>query len=247
MDHVAEPASIEHRREWFATTLWSVVLQAGAVEGSQRDAALERLCHNYWPPVYAFIRGRGYDPQDAQDLTQDFLVELIGRNDFAGLDRRRGKFRSFLLACLRHFLAKDRRDRKTLKRGGGTVIIPWDAGLAETQLADPPALSPEHLFDRRWAVSVMDHALGSLKAEMVAAGKGTLFDQLKVFLTVEPGAGDYDALAMRLELTAAAVATAVHRLRRRFRENVRETLAQTVSTPLELEEEMRYLRDVLAH
>jgi DNA-directed RNA polymerase specialized sigma24 family protein len=244
---VAEPASIQHRREWFATTLWSVVLQAGAVEGSQRDVALERLCQNYWPPVYAFIRGRGYNPQDAQDLTQDFLVELIGRNDFAGLDRRRGKFRSFLLACLHHFLAKDRRDHNTLKRGGGTVIIPWEAGLGETHLADPPASSPEHLFDRRWAVTVMDQALGSLKAEMVAAGKGALFAELKAFLTTEPGAGDYDALAARLEVSTAAVATAVHRLRRRFRENVRETLAQTVATPLELEEEMRYLRDVLAH
>jgi RNA polymerase sigma-70 factor (ECF subfamily) len=245
---VAEPTSIDRRLDWFATTLWSVVLQAGAVEGSERDAALERLCQNYWPPVYAFIRGRGYDPQEAQDLTQDFLVELIGRNDFARLDRRRGKFRAFLLACLHHFLAKDRRDRNTLKRGGGTVIIPWDSGIAETQVAGclGAASSPEHLFDQRWAVTVMDRALGSLKAEMAAAGKKALFDELKEFLTAEPGAGDYDALAARSGLTTAAAATAVHRLRRRYREHVRETLAQTVSTPLELEEEMRYLREALA-
>jgi RNA polymerase sigma-70 factor (ECF subfamily) len=248
MDYVAEPVSIERRREWFATTLWSVVLQAGAVEGTGRDDALERLCQSYWPPVYAFIRRRGYGPEDAQDLTQEFLVELIGRNAIAGLDRRKGKFRAFLLACLNHFLAKDQRDRNALKRGGGSIIIPWDAGLAETWLVGRSSAesSPEHLFDQRWALTVMDQALGLLRAEMMDAGKETLFNELKGLLTAEPGAGDYDSLGVRLNLSPAAVATAVHRLRRRFREIVRETLAQTVSTPLELEEEIRYLRDVLA-
>lgn len=246
MRPVAEPVSIERRREWFATTLWSVVLEAGAVEGTGRDAALERLCQVYWPPVYAFIRRRGYAPQDAQDLTQDFLVELIGRNALAGLDRRKGKFRAFLLACLNHFLAKDLRDRNALKRGGGTVIISWDAELAETWLRSSAESSPEHLFDQRWALTVMDQALGSLKVEMAEAGKAGLFNELKGLLTTEPSPGDYDSLGARLNLTPGTVATAVHRLRRRFREMVRETLAQTVSTPLELEEEIRYLRDVLA-
>jgi len=246
---VIERPAAERRGEWFTTTLWSVVLEAGASCGPRRDAALERLCRRYWPPVYAFIRGRGYAPHDAQDLTQDFLLELIARDDFAGLDRRRGKFRSFLLACLHHFLAKNCRERGAQKRGGGTEIISWDAGLAEAEVcpATDVKFTPDHLFDRRWAMTVMDQALASLKAELTESGKAGQFEALKVFLTVEPEAGDYDRLAAQLDQTAAALATAVHRLRRRFREKVRETLAQTVSTPLELEEELRYLREVLAH
>ena len=232
----------------FLTTHWSVVLAAGEQPSSGADEALERLCRAYWFPVYAFIRRQGHAPPDAEDLTQDFFAELIARRDFAGLDRSRGKFRSFLIACLNHFLAKDWRERKTLKRGGGRQFVPLDELEAEQHYAAELVTEPDGatLFDRRWAMAILDQALTRLRNEQVAAGKAQAFDELRLFLTPAATEAGYDEPARRLGMTPGAVATAVHRLRHRYREIVREAIAQTVSTPLELEEEMRHLLNVLS-
>jgi RNA polymerase sigma-70 factor (ECF subfamily) len=198
-------------------------------------------------PIYAYARRRGYKPEDAQDLTQEFFVQLIARRDFAHLDRSKGKFRSFLLACLNHFLAKEWRDRNTIKRGGGQPLVSLDVVLAEERLAAHPSsqLSPERLYDQRWAMAVMEQSIENLRQEYAKVNKSALFEEIKVFLSESSGDGAYGAIAARLHMTPAAIATAIHRLRHRYRELVRATLAKTVATPLELEEEMRYLREVL--
>jgi RNA polymerase sigma-70 factor (ECF subfamily) len=223
-----------------------VVLSARAAEAPQADQALETLCRLYWHPIYAFVRRKGFTIEDAQDLTQEFFAELIARRDFARIDRSKGKFRSFLLASLQHFLANEWHKRHALKRGGGRVLIPFEATEAEEGLAADLAsdMNPERLFDRRWASTVLQRAIAELRREWVAQDKEALFAELSVFLTETAGAADYDAPAARLGMTVGAVATSVHRLRKRYRELVRATLAQTVTTPLELEEEMRYLLEV---
>jgi len=221
---------------------------AGGAATPDATTALEKLCRTYWFPLYAYVRRQGHTTEDAQDLTQEFLAALIARRDFAQVDRNKGKFRSFLLACLNHFLANDWRNRKALKRGGGQRFVPMDTQMAEERLAAEGAspLTPERLYDRRWALTVMEQSLENLRREMAGNGKELLFHELKAFLAAPAADGSYDPVATRLNMTAAAVATAVHRLRSRYRELVRSTLAQTVSTALELEEEMRYLLEVLS-
>jgi RNA polymerase sigma-70 factor (ECF subfamily) len=215
----------------------------------ESTAALERLCGSYWMPAYAFIRWRGHSPHDAEDLTQDFFAELLNRRDFSSLDRSQGKFRCFLIACLKHFLAKDWRERNALKRGGGRKFVSIDGVEAEERYASDLASNSDVnvLFDRRWAMGILDHALTSLREEQVAARKGELFSELQHFLmsgaVAETG---YKEIGERLQMTPGAVATAVHRLRQRYGELVRSAVAQTVTTPLELEEEMRHLMAVLS-
>jgi len=243
----SEPEYFQGRQE-FRTTHWTVVLAAGELGSANATAALEALCRSYWFPVYACARRKGCSPEDAEDLTQEFLAELIARGDLAGVNPARGKFRSFLLACLNHFIAKEWRSRRTLKRGGSQTLLPLDVALAEDRLLGVIGASPEpeRLFDRHWAYAVMEEAISRMRQEMAEAGKGTLFEELKVFLTAAAEAGDYHGVAERLHLAPEAVATAVHRLRKRYRELVRATLADTVATPLELGEEMNYLLEVLS-
>jgi RNA polymerase sigma-70 factor (ECF subfamily) len=232
----------------FCTTHWSVVCRAGTGTSPEATAALETLCRTYWRPVYYAVRRRGHGPQNAEDLTQDFFAELLNRGSFAGLDPAREKFRSFLLACLNHFLAKEWRGRNTLKRGGGKTLVPIDAGEAEELYAgelaaeaDPPAT-----FDRQWAIAILDQTMSALLEEQTAGGKGNVFEEVRQFLTVASANAGYEEAARRLQMSVGAVATAVHRLRHRYRELVREVIAQTVNTPLELEEEMRHLLRVLS-
>jgi RNA polymerase sigma-70 factor (ECF subfamily) len=231
----------------FETTHWSVVLQAGGNSTTTANAALDQLCHAYWLPLYAYARRRGNGPEDAQDLTQGFLAELIARRDLARVDRAKGTFRSFLLASFKHFLAKDWRERQALKRGGGRHLVSLDVVQAEKFLGAMPAadLPPDRLYDQRWAMAVMEQALERLRQEWVAADKEAMFVELRVFLTSTASQAGYEAVAARLNLKPPSVATTVHRLRKRYRELVRATLAQTVTGPLELEEEMRYLLEVL--
>lgn len=230
----------------FCTTHWSVVYLAGADTSPAKEEALEKLCRAYWMPVYAFIRRRGYSPTDAEDLAQDFFAELLNKNGFQHLDRSRGKFRCFIIACLNHFLAKDWRGRNALKRGGGRKFVPINGVEAEERYADDLTAGndPAALLDRQWAWVILDQALSALGNEEVAAGKGPLFEALKPFLTPAAGETRYDEVARRLRMTPGAVTTAVHRLRYRYREIVREAVAQTVTTAVELEEEMHYLLSV---
>lgn len=232
----------------FCTTHWSVVCRAGEGDSPAAAAALETLCRAYWMPVYSAVRRRRHGPHDAEDLTQDFFSELLNRGSFANLDPARGKFRSYLLACLHHFLAKDWRDRNTLKRGGGKSFVPIDGVEAEERYAGDLASEsdPAVIFDRQWAIAILDQAMSALRDEQEAAGKGNLFEELRLFLTLACADTGYEEAARRLQMSVGAVTTAVHRLRHRYRELVRAAIARTVNTPLELEEEMRHLLRVLS-
>ena len=231
----------------FSTTHWSVVLLAGRDQSAQGAEALEKLCRLYWPPLYSFIRRQGHTPEDAQDLTQKFFAALLERNDFGSVDPRKGKFRTFLLSALSHFLANERDWARAAKRGGDRQIISLEALESEHRhLAEPAAnVSPDKLFDLRWATTVLEKALRDLQAEMTTAGKGGQFERLKLFLTNEPAEGDYARVGEALRSTPQAVAVSVHRLRQRYRELVRAEVAQTVANPLEVDEEMRHLYQAL--
>jgi len=231
----------------FDTTHWSVVLRAGEDRSPQSAEALERLCRTYWPPLYAFIRRRGYNDEDAKDLTQKFFSRLLERRDLGGVDPRKGKFRTFLLTALTHFLANERDYAQAAKRGGGKKIISLDEAKTEEFYAPELAssLTPDRLFDARWALTVLEIALARLREEMSGNGKATQFDALRVYLTDEPAEGRYAETAARLQTTTRAVAVAVHRLRQRYRELVRAEVGQTVATPLDLEQEMRHLFEAL--
>lgn len=244
------PTEEEHIRAGspvFATTHWSVVLQAGGEPSSTAVAALEKLCRTYWFPLYAFVRRKGLAEEDAKDLTQQFFTLLLERNDFRAVDARRGKFRTFLLTAFTHFLANERDRAQAAKRGGGKVIFSLDAISPEQfQCIEPSSdVTPDKLFDQRWAVKLLEAAMARLETEMIAENRSAQFEELKKFLADEPDAGDYAVVAARLGSTNQGVAVAVHRMRLRFRQLVRAEVANTVSSPAELEEEMRHLRAAL--
>jgi RNA polymerase sigma-70 factor (ECF subfamily) len=216
--------------------------------GTEAREALETLCTAYWFPLYAYVRRKGHDEHEAQDLTQEFFARLLARNDWVALDPGRGKFRAFLLASMNHFLAKDWRRMNTLKRGAGPAPLSLDTTLDEQRYGAQASVdpAPDRLFDRRWAETVLERAGNRLREEFVGEDQPPVFRELNVYLSLPAGAGDYAAVASRLRMTEAAVAKAVERLRRRYRELVRREIAQTVSSPAELDAEMRYLLDVLA-
>ncbi|MGO8696786.1 MAG: RNA polymerase sigma factor [Limisphaerales bacterium] len=230
----------------FSTTRWSVVLLAGQAGSSESQVALEKLCRTYWQPVCAFARRRGWSEEDAKDLTQQFFARLLQRNDFRGLDPGKGKFRTFLLTAFTHFLANEYDRVSALKRGGGHAVLsleqlpPDDLGLASQEI------SPGSLYDLRWAQTIVQMALKELTTEMCQAGKEAQFSALRCFLTTNAEAGDYALAAEKLGVESSSVPVMVHRLRQRYRELVRAEVAQTVSSPIELEEEMRYLLAVLS-
>jgi RNA polymerase sigma-70 factor (ECF subfamily) len=226
----------------FTTTHWSVVQAAGAESASGREA-LEKLCRAYWYPLYAYVRRQGHTPEDAQDLTQAFFAHFLERNAVSRARRERGRFRSFLLTSLQHFLAHEWEKARAAKRGGGICPLPWNELAAENryQLESDPELSPDKAFDRRWALLLFQQALVRLHAEFTAAGKAETFDQLKGFLSEAADQHAYAGVAERLNMTPAAVAVAAHRLRKRYGELVREEIAHTVTSPREIEDEMRHL------
>jgi DNA-directed RNA polymerase specialized sigma24 family protein len=227
----------------FVTTHWSVVLAAREGASTEADAALERLCRTYRWPLYAFVRRRGYEAHDAQDLTQEFFARLLAKDFLRTVDRSKGKFRSFLLAALEHFLAKEWRRSQTQKRGGKFTFVSLDDGSAETQFLQVPSadLPPEKLFEQQWALTLLDQVVTRLRQEHVAAGKGEQFEQLKIFLTGEKRAVAYADLALNLNTTEAALKMAVSRMKKRYGELLREEIANTVSDPAEIEEELRAL------
>jgi RNA polymerase sigma factor (sigma-70 family) len=232
---------VEHAS--FATTHWSVVLEAGRGAGDGAAEALERLCAAYWYPLYAFVRRRGASPQDAEDLTQEFFLRLLDRGSLSTVQREGGRFRSFLLTAFKRFLANEHERRQTLKRGGGHAPISLDELSPEERYRAEPleTLSPEVLFDRRWAGTLLDRAMSRLRAEQVEAGKGRLFERLKPCLSGGEETGAYAPLAGELGMSEDAIKMTAHRLRRRYGELLRAEVAQTVSTAAEIEEELRYL------
>jgi RNA polymerase sigma-70 factor (ECF subfamily) len=232
----------------FATTHWSVVLAAGDGESHEAAQALETLCGTYWYPLYAYVRRRGHGHEDAQDLTQAFLLQLLERKSFARVDRGKGRFRSFLLAGLNYFLA-DARDRVSAqKRGGGRPIPSFDAQTAEQRYRLEPVddLSPDKLFERQWALALLGQVLARLEEEFREAGKDRLFQQVRVFLVAGRGEATYTQVATELGLTREAVKKAVQRMRHRYYALFREAIAETVADPAEVADEMRYLCAVMA-
>jgi RNA polymerase sigma-70 factor (ECF subfamily) len=227
----------------FATTHWSVVLAAGQSTDARASEALEKLCRAYWYPLYAYVRRRGYDVQSAEDLVQGFFARLLEKNSLAGLEPLGGKFRSYLLVAMNRFLANEHERAAAAKRGGGRTVVSLDdeSAEAEYRLERAPDLSPEELYDQRWALAVMEQAMTRLREEFTAGAMKRQFDRLHRFLSQQAGEGEYAAAATELEMTPNAVAVAVHRLRQRYRELVRAEIANTVSAASEIDEELRYL------
>ena len=231
----------------FVTTHWSVVLTAGRSDTTRARAALENLCRTYWPPLYAYVRRRGHPAADAQDLTQAFFARLLERNAVGEVAPGKGRFRSFLLASLNHFLADEWDKARAQKRGGGQVIsLDWQS--AETRLGELPAeqFTPEKAYERRWALTLLEQVYRRLEEEYRAADKAPLFAALRVALAGKSDAAPYAELAKQLGLSEGAVKVAVHRLRQRYRVLLRNTIADTVSGPDEVEDELRHLFAVLA-
>jgi RNA polymerase sigma-70 factor (ECF subfamily) len=244
---MAAPSEYRHsafpRKEFFVTTRWSMVLDAGKAGAPEAADALETLCRLYYQPLYAYVRRRGYAPADAQDLTQEFFARLVQRHGLATVSPDKGRFRSFLLASMNHFLANEWDRAKAEKRGGKVNFISLDEDSAESRFAneDLADLSAERLFDQRWAITLLHESMLRLQAETAAADKTALFELLKPFLENEPQPGDYARVAAELGWTTGAVAVAVHRLRSRYRELVTEEVARTVADPRDAEDELRRL------
>jgi len=231
----------------FQTTSWSLVLQAAGQPSTQAREALANLCQTYWHPVYSFIRRSGYQPDQAQDLAQGFFMALLVKNYVGDADRQRGRFRSFLLSSVKHFLANERDRAHALKRGGGRTPVCIDAMEAEGWYA-PAAVeltTPESLFERRWALSLLDRVMAKVRAEFAGIDKAKQFEKMAAFLTCDPEGAGYEGLAAELRMSAGALRVAVHRMRRKHRNILRAEIAETVSTPEEIDEEIRFLLSAL--
>ena len=227
----------------FATTLWTVVLQAGGPTSEGSAHALERLCRTYWYPVYSFVRRSGAAPHDAEDLTQGFFAHLLDKDMIAKADRERGRFRNFLLASFKNYHANERSRQAALKRGEGKALVSFEDLQAEDRYKHEPRnnMSPEKLFDQKWAASLLDQVMRSLRTEYASLGKAPLFDLLRTVIWGGRQIIGYEALARQVGMTEGAFKVAVHRLRSRFRECLRQEVAQTVATPGEVDDELRYL------
>jgi RNA polymerase sigma-70 factor (ECF subfamily) len=234
----------------FATIHWSVVLAAREPKAPQAVEALEKLCRIYWRPLYAFIRREGYGVQDAQDLTQGFFAALLDKGYLRHLRDQRGKFRSFLLTFLKHFLSDERDKASAQKRGGGKTFVSLDDTSVEERWISEPAtaggLSPDQLFGRRWAETILEQAAERLRSEYAADGKTALFEGLKDFQPGVHGPVSYQQAGAGLGMTESAIKSSMHRMRRRHREILREEIAHTVSRPEEVDEEIRYLLTILS-
>ena len=235
------------QQDRFLTTHWSIVIRAGRREPCKANEALITLCNSYWYPLYAYVRWQGYAPEDAQDLTQGFFAKLLEKNYIQHADKERGKFRSFLITSIKHFLSNERDRNDAKKRGGGQTPISLDLDDAESRYQHEPSdpMTAERLYERRWALTLLDHALARLEAQYEAEGKRGLFDSLKGQLTREKGATPYRELANDVGLTEGALKTAVHRLRKRYREILEDEIAQTVSDPRDVKDELKQLFSAL--
>ncbi len=231
------------RGDIFATTRWTVVIAAGGPGSPAAAAALEELCQTYWYPLYAYVRRHGHAPEDAEDLTQAFFARFLEKNYLAGLHSNQGRFRAFLLAALKNFLANewDRANRQ--KRGGGAALLPLDYQGADTRYQIDPAdhLSPDKLFDRAWAITLLELVVTRLRAESQAEGRAAQFEQLKFYLMVGSNDIPYAEAAAKLAMSEGSVRVTVHRLRRRYRELLRQEIVQTLSDPAQADEEMQTL------
>jgi RNA polymerase sigma factor (sigma-70 family) len=227
----------------FPDTRWSQVVLAGEGESAASHQALEQLCQSYWQPIYGFLRRKGYAPHDAEDLTQQFFLRLLKGDSLARAERSKGRFRTFLLGALHHFLADEFRKSSAQKRGG--TNLPFVVNFREAEeryLEEPdPNLTPEQMYDRRWAAGLLQRAFESLSSEFESAGLRARFDRFKVLLANEPAQGQYERLASELGMTRRAVGAAVYRMRQRYRQLVRGQVADTVAQAGEIDAELAQL------
>lgn len=231
----------------FMTTRWSVVLAAGARNSPRSEEALAALCQAYWYPLYVYVRRRGHSADEALDLTQEFFARLLEKHYLRQADVERGRFRSFLLAAFKHFLANERDRASAQKRGDGLPALPLEVETAEGRYRREPAdhETPERVFERRWALTMLDRVLAALRNEYHASGRAELFERLEDLLTAGKSEEPYSRLGATLGMSEGAVKVAVHRLRRRFGDLLREEIAQTVPSVDEVDDEIRYLFRVL--
>jgi DNA-directed RNA polymerase specialized sigma24 family protein len=247
-DSSSEQGTSEAQAQVFPPTRWSVVLAATRRPTAEAAVALETICRAYWYPLYAFVRRSGQSPHNAQDLTQEFFRLLLEKRWLAAADRGKGRLRTFLVTALRHFMAKEWRRDSAQKRGGGQAHVPIDTAFAESRYAaDGTApLAADAVFDREWALTLLELTVQRLEAEFAAAGKAEEFAALKGCLAAAHRVIDYGPVAAKLGLSEGAARVAVHRLRKRFRELYREEIAHTLPDEADLEAELRYLAGALA-
>jgi RNA polymerase sigma-70 factor (ECF subfamily) len=227
----------------FVTTHWSVVLAAKDKNAPGCSQALEALCRTYWYPLYAFVRGSGYSPHDAQDLTQGFFEKLLAKDYLRVVEPEKGRFRTFLKVALKRFLVHEWERARAEKRGGGQSVLSLDTDLAERRFQTQAlhTLGPDQIYDRQWAVTLLAETGNRLEGEYSGAGKEEELTVLKPFLTAERGQIPYAQIASTLKMTEGAARVATHRLRKRFRELFHEVIAETVSEPAEVQAELRHV------
>lgn len=240
------PQSLDSGGGAFVTTHWSVVLAAQS-RSPAADEALEKLCRTYWWPLYGFVRRNGYKPEEAQDLTQGFFAMLLERRDLDVVRREKGRLRSYLLVSLKNFIAKARRRELAIKRGEGRALVPLEELLSREHGGAEPAdsLSADRIYERRWALTLLEQVLTRLENEYKQAGNTELFERLKQFLSDKIGRPSQATVAEQLGMTENAVKQAFHRLRRRYRELLRDEIAQTVAVPGDVEDELRHFIGIL--
>ena len=229
----------------FATTHWSVVLEAGKQDLPQAAEALEKLCRVYWFPLYAHIRHQGYGVDDSQELTQEFFARLLAKQWVSMANPERGRFRSFLLAAVNHFLANERDKARTLKRGGGQPIVSLECAEQRYQTVASDDIPADKAFDRQWALALLAQVIDRLRDDYHCSGRGPVFDALQIYLGGEKGRPTYRETGEQMNLSVDAVKKAVERLRKRYGEILRDEILHTVSDPAEVDEEIRHLRSVL--
>jgi RNA polymerase sigma-70 factor (ECF subfamily) len=229
----------------FPTTRWTLVVAAGDPHQKDAQSALVSLCENYWYPLYAYLRRRGYPADQAEDLTQEFFTRVLEGRYLDRADREKGRFRSFLLTSLKFFVA-DEEDRQRARKRGGGQIVSFEFSSGEDRYQREPAHdeTPERIFERRWALSVIDRVVERLRLEFVQHGRLEHFERLKVFLLGQSDA-PYEALAREMNTSEGALKVAIHRLRKRYRELFRQEIADTVADPADVESELRYLAAAL--
>ena len=231
----------------FETTQWNVVIAAGQEETAESREALAKLCEKYWRPLYSFARRKGHSVQDAQDLTQGFFAKLLEKGYLKSVQRDKGRFRSFLLMALKRYMANEWNRAQAKKRGAGLPNLSLDYQAEEGSYKLEPAdkLTPERIYEKRWATTLLNEVLSRVEEEYVAAGKGKLYLHIRAFLTVEQPREPYSEVAASLAMSEGAVKVAVHRLRKRFAERLREEIAHTLADTENVEDEIKYLISVL--
>ena len=237
------PTTLPAAAAVFATTRWTLVVRAGAIAAPESKRALEELCHLYWYPLYAYVRRQGRSREDAEDMTQGFFARFLQRNYLEGLSVEKGRFRSFLLGALKHYLSNEHDRANRLKRGGGGSLLSldWESADQRYQIEPPDYSSPDRLYDRAWAMALLEQVLERLRGESVADGKPEVFERLRPFLMLDREHAPYAEAALALQQSEGAVRVMVHRLRRRYKVLLRAEIAHTLAEPEQAEEELKAL------